>query len=177
MGWAGRDFKPDWVNRLTFSRVGLGGNSLPKNSAMYQSEEVRRKNILNTSASTVNPAGKFIDEDRERKVREDDLHLIRTRFYLRKNKRNMRTKVKKIDHYKRVAERARLFNKTSQQLRYLEVLNDIEERKVNQTYKTKGMIKSGSCMKAGSVQLFRPPSGRARNTIIYKLELVQDRPL
>ena len=21
----GRDFKPDWVNRLTFSRVGLGG--------------------------------------------------------------------------------------------------------------------------------------------------------
>ena len=159
----GRDFKPDWVNRLTFNRVGLGGNnSLPKNSAMYQSEEVRRKNILNTSASTVNPAGKFIDEDRERKVREDDLHLIRTRFYLRKNKRNMRTKVKKIDHYKRVAERARLFNKTSQQLRYLEVLNDIEERIVNQTYKTKGMIKSPEAarMKAGSVQLFRPPSGR-----------------
>ena len=157
----GRDFKPDWVNRLTFNRVGLGGNdSIASNSAMYQSEEVRRKNIFNANASTVNPAGKFIHEDRERKVREDDLHLIRTRFYLRKNKRNIRTKVKKIEHHQRAAERARLFNKTSQQLRYLEVLNDIEERKISKTYKTKGMIKSPEAarMKAGSIQLFRPPS-------------------
>ena len=42
------------------------------------------------------------------------------------------------------------------------MLNDIEERKVNQSYKTKGMIKSPEAarMKAGSIQLFRPPSGR-----------------
>ena len=159
----GRDFKPDWVNRLTFSRVGLGGNDgISPTSAMFQSENIRRKRLLNETAPITNPAGKFIDEDRAKMTVENDLRLIRKRFYLRKNRRAVRTHVKQMDHARRMAERARIFTKTSQQLRYLEVLNDIEERKINQTYQTKGLIKSPEAarMKAGSIQFFRPPSGR-----------------
>jgi Ca2+-binding EF-hand superfamily protein len=159
----GRDFKPDWVNRLTFNRVGLGGDDgISQNSAMYQSEKLRRKNLLNETASTVNPAGKFVDENRAKMVIDNDMNLVRKRFYLRKNRRAMRTQIKQLDHNKRMADKARIFNKTSQQLRYLEVLNEIEKRKIDMSYQTKGLIKSpvAARMKAGSIQLFCPPSGR-----------------
>ena len=152
----------------------MGNDGISPTSAMFQSENIRRKRLLNETAPITNPAGKFIDEDRAKMTVENDLRLIRKRFYLRKNRRAVRTHVKQMDHARRMAERARIFTKTSQQLRYLEVLNDIEERKVNQTYQTKGLIKSPEAarMKAGSYTSSAHLLVVKRKVINYKLALV-----
>jgi hypothetical protein len=108
----------------------------------------------------MNPAGKYIDDWTRQRVVDHDERFVRTRNYLRANKRAIRTNVKRLDHEKHKAEHARILGKSGQQLRYLEVLEAIEERQINSTFFTKGLIKSPQAarMKAGSFTLFRPPS-------------------
>ena len=139
----GKDHKPDWVQRLTFNRVNMGGDDgvLP-GSSMYQKESERRKHITNKNARTTNPAGKLVDDWTRNKKHDERLKFVRQRMYLRKNRRATRTKVKGIAHAQKKADNSRIFNKTCQQLRYLEVLQAVEDRVINNSYLTKGMITS-----------------------------------
>ena len=161
----GKDHKPDWVQRLTFNRVNMGGDDgvLP-GSSMYQKESERRKHITNKNARTTNPAGKLVDDWTRNKKHDERLKFVRQRMYLRKNRRATRTKVKEIAHAQKKADNSRIFNKTCQQLRYLEVLQAVEDRVINNSYLTKGMITSPQAakMKQGSINFFRPPSAGAR---------------
>ena len=167
--WDGRGkaFKPDWASRLTFDRVGVGGASKEEDSSPdkqsipgFLAETSRRAALSRKAAHTMNPAGKYIDDWTRQRVVDHDERFVRTRNYLRANKRAIRTNVKRLDHEKHKAEHARILGKSGQQLRYLEVLEAIEERHINSTFFTKGLIKSPQAarMKAGSFTLFRPPS-------------------